>query len=98
MTRFYICTTGIAKGPYMLSDIDRLEINSNDIVWTSEYRTGKKAIQIPEFKEYFRKKMANSATGYSAFKSRLPAAKHLITGVLLLVLGAMIVYYITQVA
>lgn len=89
MTRFYVCTTGIAKGPYQLSDIDKLDITTNDLVWCGDYSASRKAVQVPEFKAYFKQKQANN----KSYPKKTPVYQRVVLVVLLSTLAAMIGYY-----
>lgn len=91
MTKFYICTKDAAKGPYHLTDIDTLNIDGNDLIWSDEYGENRKAIQVPELKAYFRKKTAGMITATQ--KNNYSIAKNIVLAVLLFVLALMIGYY-----
>jgi hypothetical protein len=94
MTKFYICTTGIAKGPYQLSEIEKLDINTNDLVWADEYRATRKALQVPEFKNYFRKKQV----GEKGSRIKNPGYQRVVLAMLLSALVVMVGYYFYAVA
>ncbi len=93
MTKFYICTTAIAKGPYRLHEIDTLNIDSNDLIWSDEYQESRKAIQVPELRAYFKKKKAERITiGES---NNGPLLQKIILVMLLFALVVLVGYYFT---
>ncbi len=93
MTKFYICTKEIAKGPYLLHEVDTLNIDRDDLIWSDEYGENRKAIKVPELRAYFKKKTAGIITSTRQHSSYL--LKNTILGVLLCVLVGMIVYCFT---
>lgn len=91
MTKFYICTTNIPKGPYRLHEIDTLNISTHDLIWTDDYLQSRKAIQVPELRDYFRKKLPAEGAFYARDNSSLRQKIILVT--LLCVLASLIGYY-----
>lgn len=94
MTKFYICTKEIAKGPYQLHDVDTLNIERDDLIWSDEYGENRKAIKVPELRAYFKKKTTGMMTGNRKNNSR-SFVKNTVLAVLLCVLAGMVVYYFT---
>lgn len=91
MTKFYICTKEIAKGPYSLQDIDTLNIDMNDLIWSDEYGENRKAIQVPELRAYFKKKTAGMMIATQ--KNNYSIVKNIVLAVLLCALAGMVGYY-----
>ncbi len=89
MIRFYICTTGIPKGPYKLSEIDKLDIDANDLVWIGDYHETLPAIQLPEFRNYFKKKQAFNTNSHNKPEYYKP----IVLAFLLSILAALVGYY-----
>lgn len=92
MRKFYICTTGTAKGPFQLSELKYMNIHSDDLIWSDNYRESRKAIQIPEFKSYFKQKKSGTSTS-SHDKSSLK--QNVVLAVLLCAVLALVAYYFT---
>ncbi|HOZ78096.1 MAG TPA: hypothetical protein PLY34_08855 [Ferruginibacter sp.] len=93
MTKFYICTKEVAKGPYQLHEVDTLNIDRDDLIWSDEYGENRKAIKVPELRAYFKKKAAGIITSTRQHSGSL--VKNAILGVLLCLLVGMVVYYFT---
>ena len=93
MTKFYICTKEIAQGPYLLDEIDKLNINSDDLIWSYEYGQNRKAIQIPEFKAYFKKRKKDGLITKQVNKQ--PLLQNIVLVLLLSVLIGLVVFYFT---
>lgn len=55
MQKYYICTTGIAKGPFLLEDLYEIDIDEQDLIWGSKWRKAKYAYEISELKRHFNK-------------------------------------------
>lgn len=91
MTKFYICTKEIARGPYRLQDVDMLNIDRDDLIWSDEYGENRKAITVPELKAYFKSKTAGIIPATPQQRSSF--TKNSVLAVLLCVLAGMIVYY-----
>lgn len=94
MTKFYICTTAIAKGPYRLQEIDELNIDTNDLIWSDEYRQSRKAIKVPEFREYFKKKTGGKIRTHPTANG--PLYRKIILVTLLFALVMLVGYYFTS--
>jgi len=92
MKKFYICTTGIAKGPYDISDVDKLDINSNDLIWANRLFDCRPAFQVPELNEYFKKKHP----GGKLLNARVPGYQKAVLALLLSAVAGMMLYYFTM--
>jgi len=93
MTKFYICTKEMAKGPYQIQDLDTLQIDRDDLIWSDEYGENRKAIKVPELRAYFKEKAAGIITSTTQHSGSF--VKNTILGVLLCVLLGMVIYYFT---
>lgn len=97
MRKFFICTGGIAKGPYQLEDLLTHELNEKDLIWSHEWGISKYAIEMEELKGYFEKnditkklvKNYHSAVAHTGKLSK----NDWILFALLLALLAMVAYY-----
>jgi hypothetical protein len=94
MTKFYICTKEIAKGPYQVQDLDMLQIDRDDLIWSDEYGENRKAIKVPELRAYFKKKTAGIITSTRHHSGSV--VKNAVLGLLLCVLAGMVIYYFTN--
>lgn len=75
MKKFFICTTGIAKGPYVMEELYRQPISERDLIWNQDWRDSKYAAEIEELKKHFGaqwsavKKTGKSIPGMSSLLS-----------------------------
>lgn len=97
MQKFFICTDGVAKGPYQLEDLLNHGINENDLIWNRDWGISKYAFEIDELKEYFKKNITISKPSFkydiAGTKSNSAVIKNIILFSLLFVLAGLIVYY-----
>jgi hypothetical protein len=97
MRKFFICTGGIAKGPYQLEDLLNHGLNEWDLIWSHEWGISKYAIEMEELKGYFEKNgiTKHLVKNYHSAVTRTGklSIKDWILFTLLLALLAMITYY-----
>lgn len=58
MQKYYICTTAVAKGPFLLEELYKIEVGEQDLIWASKWRSARYANEVAELKKHFREKWA----------------------------------------
>lgn len=101
MKKFFICTDGIAKGPYQLEDLLNHGINEMDLIWSRDWGISKYAFEIDELRGYFRKNEISPVPShsYDTHSSRpgSTTVKNTILFLLIFVLLALVTYYFSSV-
>jgi hypothetical protein len=101
MKKFFICTDGIAKGPYRLEDLLSRGITEMDLIWSGDWGISKYAFEIDELRGYFRKNEANPIPvgNYAtpSARSNSTIVKNTILFLLIFVLLALVTYYFSSV-
>ncbi len=91
MQKFYICTTGIAKGPFLLEDLYKESVSEHDLIWGSKWRKARYAKEIGELRKHFCEKWAENRETDN--RSRVGIKKSVLSGFLSLLL-LLILYFL----
>jgi|GEM_PF-3578669 len=92
MQKYYICTTGIAKGPFTLEDLYGIEVCKKDLIWGSQWRRARYAHDISELKKHFREKW--TAQNDSKKVKSTVIQQRLLLSSLLGIIAAVMIYFL----
>lgn len=96
MKKFFICTSGIAKGPFQLEELINYGLNEMDLIWSRDWGISKYAFEIEELKGYFRRaELLHQPANYSIIppQSNSSVLKNTVLFSLLFILAGLITYY-----
>jgi hypothetical protein len=92
MQKYYICTTGIAKGPFLLEDLYEIEIDEQDLIWGSKWRKAKYAYEIRELKKHFNKDWTQKNDGKNWLAGIMQGSTFIVS--FITILFALAVYFL----